>query len=425
MKKGIFIIIDKEGQLIAAIRRADGGIVELDITVTPDIQKLDGQPCDYLLKSDKIVKVGGRDIFKQIKQDSPKNTGYQKPAQIDLRREMRKPIYEEPEVFEDIKKPNLPDSFSLSLARVPKDTREKVSIPPESVHNFALKLNQFARFQGWVKEFKQVQEIWENKFLFFNPTIIKDKKDEKMNIKKMNIFQQEKENFGNLFSKKASQIADRQTDAAENFFPNTGQLHSTAFKPEWRFVTGLGGHSVYETGITLHHIYGIPYIPASSIKGVLRSWIIHEIFGNNEGKAISESELFCKVFGCPSSIFVESEKRNYTSILEKAHRGKVTFFDAFPLKSPIIEPDIMNPHYPEWYSGKPGKAPVDTDNPNPVFFLTVKDTPFQFLIGSKTWNLETEKFWNDQSLGWWLENALSEHGIGAKTAVGYGYFKPV
>ena len=44
-------------------------------------------------------------------------------------------------------------------------------------------------------------------------------------------------------------------------------------------VVGLGGESVYETSITLHHIYGIPYIPASSIKGVVRSWIITEVFG--------------------------------------------------------------------------------------------------------------------------------------------------
>jgi CRISPR-associated protein Cmr6 len=167
---------------------------------------------------------------------------------------------------------------------------------------------------------------------------------------------------------------------------------------------------VYETGITLHHVYGIPYIPASSIKGVLRSWVIYSKFENSEKKALKD-RLFCRVFGCPAE-----------SILESAHQGKVTFFDALPIKSPIIEPDIMNPHFPQWYGGK--GAPVDTDKPNPVFFLTVKNTPFQFLLGSKEWNLESALFWDEKTLGWWLENALAEHGIGAKTAVGYGYMKP-
>jgi CRISPR-associated protein Cmr6 len=37
-----------------------------------------------------------------------------------------------------------------------------------------------------------------------------------------------------------------------------------------RLALGLGLPSFFENGITLHHIYGVPYIPASSFKGFLR-----------------------------------------------------------------------------------------------------------------------------------------------------------
>src|SRR5207237_557288 len=35
-----------------------------------------------------------------------------------------------------------------------------------------------------------------------------------------------------------------------------------------RMIIGLGGENVLETGLTLHHIYGVPYIPATALKGL-------------------------------------------------------------------------------------------------------------------------------------------------------------
>ena len=59
--------------------------------------------------------------------------------------------------------------------------------------------------------------------------------------------------------------------------------------------------------------------------------------------------------------------------------------------------------------------------PVPVPFLTVVNTTFRFNIGSKQWAL-TDSF-KGKTIMDWLSEALSEHGIGAKTAVGYGYMK--
>lgn len=82
----------------------------------------------------------------------------------------------------------------------------------------------------------------------------------------------------------------------------------------------------------------------------------------------------------------------------------------------------MNPHYVPYYSDKTGTTPpADYHNPVPVFFLVVEETPFRFILGAKGETLnETIK---SKSISDWLTNALQNHGIGAKTAVGYGYMQ--
>ena len=116
---------------------------------------------------------------------------------------------------------------------------------------------------------------------------------------------------------------------------------------------------------------------------------------------------------------------NTTNDLKIAYQGEVIFFDAFPLSAPTIEVDVMTPHYGEYYSKK-DQAPVDTLLPNPIPFLTVVNTDFQFLMGSKKFSIQ-DKLWKyegkELTLSEWLQKALTEHGIGAKTAVGYGYMK--
>jgi len=202
---------------------------------------------------------------------------------------------------------------------------------------------------------------------------------------------------------------------------------SSIFSPNWRLIVGIGHESVYEISITLHHIYGIPYIPGQAVKGVTRSWIITEVFNQDE-KAALKDELFCRIFGSPK----DSAKGE--------HQGSVMFFDAFPTVAPKLEVDIMNPHYGDYYQGK--KPPADYLNPVPIPFLTVNATPFEFIIGMKL--LRTKDVFvrgkttsplitnckglnEDSSLlnvaSSWLNKALTEHGIGAKTAVGYGYFQ--
>ena len=182
-------------------------------------------------------------------------------------------------------------------------------------------------------------------------------------------------------------------------------------------------HLSYENGMTLHHIYGIPYIPGSGVKGMLRTWIITECFGRNEALALG-NPIFQRIFGYPSPDNSD----------DGGKKGQATFFDAFPTEKPTIEPDVMNNHFQDYYDGK--TPPADWLNPNPIFFMTVKDSKMRFTIGitggkeaigsaaSKTFSdrfpriSETSTYTQLVTVA--LQDALENHGIGAKTAVGYG-----
>jgi CRISPR type III-B/RAMP module RAMP protein Cmr6 len=199
--------------------------------------------------------------------------------------------------------------------------------------------------------------------------------------------------FDNDFIEKLSK---RHLDNAKALTQNS--LLVQEFTPDWRMVTGMGEASVYETSMTLHHVYGIPYIPASTIKGVLRHYL-NEL---EDGKKHIE-----KIFG--ESDTVSSTKRPV--------RGTCVFFDAFPLTAPRIELDVMTPHYPDYYTGD--KPPADWQSPNPIHFLTIgKGTRFRFIVGTPGLDDAMKG-----TLRKWLEEALQHRGMGAKTAVGYGYWE--
>ncbi len=329
------------------------------------------------------------------------------------------------------------DSFSPNDTFLPKDTREALD-RLQSPDNFSLKLNKAARAD---KE--------KGKFHFFK----RERKGENYEIKA---------EYGSV---DFQQLVGRELSNAERLLSKSG-VKSFDLQTDWRMVQGLGTESVYETSLTLHHVYGVPYIPASSLKGMVRSWIITQVFGtpqsageekdfplaNAEFRALTQSKEFCSLFGCPSEVrpikfangkptFKKDKNGKITTSYEEekpvpvalkdvegkgvSHKGKLIFFDAFPIAQPSIEVDVMNPHYVPYYSDKTAQTPpADYHNPIPVHFLTVAGTRFRFIIGSSdpaNLNVTIE----GKTIYDWLTAALTSHGIGAKTAVGYGYMKNV
>lgn len=84
--------------------------------------------------------------------------------------------------------------------------------------------------------------------------------------------------YSNIFNKKEIGKSNNGLDLAngnkfdlKDSYELTHSLIEFEAKLNDKLVIGLGGHSVYETDITLHHIYGVPYIPASAIKGSFRN----------------------------------------------------------------------------------------------------------------------------------------------------------
>lgn len=102
-----------------------------------------------------------------------------------------------------------------------------------------------------------------------------------------------------------------------------------------------------------------------------------------------------------------------------------------PGQQKLLEVDVLNPHYPKFYSSKDRQVPSDDQNPIPVYFLAVKaEAAFLFPFHLRLLSQEEPSALGEASrdqltskVRGWLESALKTLGAGAKTAAGYGYFQ--
>lgn len=191
--------------------------------------------------------------------------------------------------------------------------------------------------------------------------------------------------------------------------------YNLCLKTDSVFVTGLGREHPVENGFLWHHTLGVPYLPGSSVKGMVRAWI--EQWADEKNK--EEKEEIARIFGPKQPT-------------EQPQVGAVVFLDAIPLDKVRLKADIMTPHYGEYYQnkGRP-KAPGDWISPVPIPFLAVKEeTTFHFAIVPRRQSCLETPAGSGESRGGhrsdceivigWLKDALEWIGAGAKTAVGYG-----
>ncbi len=201
-----------------------------------------------------------------------------------------------------------------------------------------------------------------------------------------------------------------------NFLKSQGiQTFSITAKTVSPFITGLGSGHPTETGMILDRNIGIPYIPASSVKGVLR--LAHAINIADGRTEIPESELE-KYFGTSD----QKQKNKY--------RGQLVVLDAYPAEIPNLKVDIMNPHFSNYYSGKGNVQPVETESPTPIKFLAVQQgTKFVFncafipLKNDDKSPILTEA--EIKEIEAMFSTAFEKVGFGGKTSIGYGRFKRV
>ena len=162
-----------------------------------------------------------------------------------------------------------------------------------------------------------------------------------------------------------------------------------------RLFIGSGEPGSIEASITLHHSYGVPFIPGSSIKGVVCA------FAKRQG---IEKGVRDFMFGIEPSLENESGDSGY-----------LVFHDAWwvPGSAPTpLAPEIVTVHHAEYYKGEGGSA-TDFDSPNPNSQVAARGAFLFSIEGSGSlvaWGVEL------------LKEALRDEGIGAKSAAGYGYF---
>ena len=160
---------------------------------------------------------------------------------------------------------------------------------------------------------------------------------------------------------------------------------------ESRFVTGLGRSHPVENGFAWHPTLGTPYLPGSSVKGLIHAWAKTDA-GNVDPTRRK------RVFG------------------DLGAAGAVCFLDAVPTAPVKLAADVMTPHYAGW---KPDDPPGDWRSPTPIPFL-VTDTSTTFLFGfvpARHTDTTTDDL---NAVAEWLRSALEWAGAGAKTSVGYG-----
>lgn len=190
-------------------------------------------------------------------------------------------------------------------------------------------------------------------------------------------------------------LVEETTERRSAFVSAAGGI-DLLYRTEGAFVTGLGRSHPVENGFAWHHTLGVPYLPGSSIKGMVRSWAMNWI-------KVDPKEV--------DSIFGPNDSTRV---------GSVVFLDAIPNRPVRLKVEIMTPHYGPYYkeSSIDPEPPADWHSPIPIPFLAV-DSGQEFIFGL------IPRCGGEQDckkVDAWLKEALHSIGAGAKTAVGYGRF---
>ena len=170
------------------------------------------------------------------------------------------------------------------------------------------------------------------------------------------------------------------------------------------FVTGMGNPHPLENGFTWHPTLGMPYLPGSAVKGLVRAAV--ELAYQGEDKPA----LLKRWFGT-------EDKDNVPEA-----SGSFIFLDALPVAPCALVPEVMTPHMGKWYE-KGGKTPTAKDtqpgdwhSPVPVGYLTARNLHLQFAVMPRP-GVAAEAL----ELVWQaLDYALQWLGAGGKTAQGFG-----
>jgi CRISPR-associated protein Cmr6 len=199
---------------------------------------------------------------------------------------------------------------------------------------------------------------------------------------------------------------------------------SSTLYVQGRLIVGLGGENALETGLTLHHTYGVPLIPGSALKG-LAAHYADQVWGKVEDKEMATKWK------------KDAGKYHKAIFGTQDDAGHIIFYDARITPESLkgdgrigLVLDVMTPHHGDYYAGKTYQngakqgqliPPTDFDDPNPVTFLSVTGS-FLVAVSCDTPGEEGKKC-SELALKL-LCDALMNWGAGGKTSSGYGRLVP-
>lgn len=185
---------------------------------------------------------------------------------------------------------------------------------------------------------------------------------------------------------------------------------------EANLAIGLTGGIQENANITMHRHFNAVRLPGSALKGIALDRALAAWREAADGGLAEEAEALAEriraVFGFPTGNAAFDAK----PATERG--GSVAFLDAFPEGRSRLTADIATCHHPDYYKGKE-RAACDNEEPNPVPFLTLgRGARFCFMVAP----LRRAAKEDADAAERWLREALTDFGVGAKTAAGYGWF---
>jgi CRISPR-associated protein Cmr6 len=251
--------------------------------------------------------------------------------------------------------------------------------------------------------------------------------------------------------KRMEALVRRQALAADSI-PNVLRFDAVAVAP---FTTGLGNEHPLENGFAFLNPYGLPYLPGSGVKGVVRRASQELAEGKwNNTRNWEDLHLPCyrleirrgkEKVSVPLSVLDVLFGLESGSGATEHVRGALSFWDVIPqIEGNSLMVEIMTPHQSHYYQQKRERksgdstTPHDSGQPNPICFLTVPPgSRFAFHVVCDAAHLarltkdkgdgapdllaltDGRPLWQTLLAGA-FEHAFEWLGFGAKTAVGYG-----